>query len=176
MKKKLTPKQKKFIREYKLNGGNATKAAIKAGYSKKTAEIIGFENLRKPNIKAALEQKEAELEKKYDISEERIIRELELIGFSDLKNYIDIETDTGAVRSKGFKDMPGDSSRALESISEDRIIHESYDGSKIVVNDKRKFKTHSKIEALKLLANIKGMTREKDSTPQVIIINAEKHH
>lgn len=46
----LTLKQIAFADEYIINGGNATQAAIKAGYSKKTAETIGFENLRKPKI------------------------------------------------------------------------------------------------------------------------------
>lgn len=46
----LTIKQKAFADEYIINGGNATQAAIKAGYSKKTAEAIGFENLKKPKI------------------------------------------------------------------------------------------------------------------------------
>lgn len=48
-KKRLTAKQKLFVLEY-LKNFNATQAAINAGYSKKTAAIVGFENLRKPNI------------------------------------------------------------------------------------------------------------------------------
>ena len=48
---KLTPKQKKFC-EYYIQSGNATDAARKAGYSLKTAEAIGLENLGKPGIKA----------------------------------------------------------------------------------------------------------------------------
>ena len=47
----MTPKQKKFC-EYYIQSGNATDAARKAGYSPKTAEAIGLENLRKPGIKA----------------------------------------------------------------------------------------------------------------------------
>jgi len=46
---KLTFKQQRFVNEYLING-NATQSAIKAGYSKKSAEIQGFENLRKPKI------------------------------------------------------------------------------------------------------------------------------
>ena len=48
---KLTPKQKKFC-EFYVQSGNATDAARKAGYSLKTAEAIGLENLGKPGIKA----------------------------------------------------------------------------------------------------------------------------
>lgn len=46
---KLTVKQQKFADEY-IIGGNATEAAIKAGYSKKTARSVGAENLTKPYI------------------------------------------------------------------------------------------------------------------------------
>ena len=47
--KKLTPKQERFVDEYLLDL-NATQAAIRAGYSKRSARAIGAENLTKPNI------------------------------------------------------------------------------------------------------------------------------
>ncbi|KEO92120.1 hypothetical protein EH31_05485 [Erythrobacter longus] len=50
----MTPKQKAFVREY-LVDLNATQAAIRAGYSKRTAHVIGHENLKKPEIAAAIE-------------------------------------------------------------------------------------------------------------------------
>lgn len=57
-KQKLSARQRKFIALYE---GNATKAAIQAGYSKKTAKSIGQENLTKPDIiKALLEREERE--------------------------------------------------------------------------------------------------------------------
>lgn len=49
----LTVKQKKFCEYYALSG-NATDAAIKAGYKKTTARVIACENLTKPNIKKYL--------------------------------------------------------------------------------------------------------------------------
>lgn len=52
----LTPKQKKFC-EYYIQSGNATDAARKAGYSKKSAEAIGLENLGKPGIKAYIAER-----------------------------------------------------------------------------------------------------------------------
>lgn len=55
----MTPKQRKFCDEY-LISGNATDAAIKAGYSPKTAKQTGSENLAKPDLKAYIE---TELEK-----------------------------------------------------------------------------------------------------------------
>ena len=55
----LTPKQQAFIENYLIDP-NATKAAIAAGYSPKTADVIGYENLGKPQIKLVLEAKQAE--------------------------------------------------------------------------------------------------------------------
>ena len=67
---KLTQKQLRFIDEYIISG-NATQAAIKAGYSKKTAAVTATENLRKPNIKAEIEKRNAEIqsEKTADMTE-----------------------------------------------------------------------------------------------------------
>lgn len=50
----LTPKQQAFVREY-LVDLNATQAAIRAGYSKKTAGVVGHENLNKPDIAKAIQ-------------------------------------------------------------------------------------------------------------------------
>ena len=52
---KLTDKQQRFCEEY-LVDLNATQAAVRAGYSEKTAGAIGFENLRKPEIQAYLQK------------------------------------------------------------------------------------------------------------------------
>ena len=51
--KTLSPKQQRFVEEYLIDL-NATRAAIRAGYSKKTARAIASENLAKPNIQEAV--------------------------------------------------------------------------------------------------------------------------
>lgn len=53
---KLTIKQQRFADEYLIDP-NATQAAIKAGYSRKTAAAIGAENLKKPNIKQYIDER-----------------------------------------------------------------------------------------------------------------------
>ena len=58
--KKLTQKQQRFVDEYIISG-NATQAAIKAGYSKRSAYSTGQENLKKPVIKAELERRNNEI-------------------------------------------------------------------------------------------------------------------
>lgn len=59
----MTPKQKRFCDEYLIDC-NATRAAIDAGYSKKTAYSIGNENLSKPELRAYIDERLAEMESK----------------------------------------------------------------------------------------------------------------
>ena len=72
---KLTLKQKKFADEYIISG-NATDAAIKAGYSKKTANRIGPENLSKLVIKKYIEERLAELNSQKIADQEEILKYL----------------------------------------------------------------------------------------------------
>lgn len=72
---KLTLKQKKFADEYIISG-NATIAAIKAGYSEKTAGQTGAENLKKPYIKSYIEERLAELNSQKIADQEEILQYL----------------------------------------------------------------------------------------------------
>ena len=58
---KMKEKQK-FFCDYYIETGNATEAAIKAGYSKKTAKVIGSENLTKPYLKQYIDEHLAQIE------------------------------------------------------------------------------------------------------------------
>ena len=69
---KLTAKQRRFVQEYLIDL-NATQAAIRAGYSRKTAGVIGVENLKKPYIREAIDErlKQIDEEKTADAKEIR---------------------------------------------------------------------------------------------------------
>ena len=71
----MTEKQKRFCDEY-LTDLNATQAAIRAGYSKKTAYSIGEENLRKPEIKEYIEKRMAEKESQLIANQDEVMRYL----------------------------------------------------------------------------------------------------
>ena len=73
--RKLTPKQQRLIEEYLIDL-NATQAAIRAGYSAKTAQQAGSENLSKPVIRDAIEQAMAERSKQTDVDAEYVIERL----------------------------------------------------------------------------------------------------
>ena len=75
---KLTLKQQRFADEYIISG-NATEAAVKAGYSKKTARSIGQENLTKPDIKKYIDDRLAELEDEKIAKQDEVLRYLSSI-------------------------------------------------------------------------------------------------
>ena len=79
----MTDKQKKFCDEYLIDL-NATQAAIRAGYSEKTAYSIGDENLRKPELQEYIQKRQKEGQKRAEITRGDIIDQLKSIGFVDL--------------------------------------------------------------------------------------------
>ena len=80
----LTEKQKAFC-DFYIETLNATEAALKAGYSKKTARKIGSENLTKPDIKKYIDERLKQIES------ERIAKAEEVLAFlsSSLRGEID---------------------------------------------------------------------------------------
>jgi len=89
MTSKLTGKQDAFVKEYILNGGNATQAAIKAGYSENTAVKTGSENLTKPDIKAAIENHRKSLEKEHIWNKEKKLELLQKIALGGVRDIAD---------------------------------------------------------------------------------------
>jgi len=85
---KLTPKQEKFC-EYYIEYDNATKAAIAAGYSQKTAYSIGDENLKKPEIKEYLKKRREILAAKIEVTQQMVLEELAKIGFSNIQDLME---------------------------------------------------------------------------------------
>jgi phage terminase small subunit len=71
----LTPKQQRFVDEYLIDL-NATQAAIRAGYSEKTARSVGSENLSKPDIAAAIAERQEKRAEKSELSEAWVLDRL----------------------------------------------------------------------------------------------------
>ncbi len=74
--KTLTAKQARFVSEYLIDS-NATQAAIRAGYSEKTAAVIGAQNLIKLNIAAAIKAGQNNIGKRNELTIDDILEELE---------------------------------------------------------------------------------------------------
>ena len=111
----MTRKQERFVEEY-LVDLCATQAAIRAGYSPATAGAIGAENLKKPQIRARIDQAMAELSKRTGVNQERVIRELAKVAFVNATDVVDFESakllptatpeDTAAIASVKVKTIP----------------------------------------------------------------------
>lgn len=94
----LTPKQELFVAEY-LVDQNATQAAIRAGYSRRTARSVGQENLTKPDIQAAVDAGLTKHLEAVDLRAEDVLRALgrhvKAAGRSDVRDLFD---DKGNLR------------------------------------------------------------------------------
>lgn len=98
--KQLTPKQELFCREY-LKDLNATQAAIRAGYSEKTARKIGSENLTKPDVAERIAELKGERCEEVGIDAAYVLRRLVEI---DQMDVLDILLSNGEL--KPIKDWP----------------------------------------------------------------------
>lgn len=86
--RELTGKQKRFVEEY-LCDLNATQAAIRAGYSAKTAEVVGYENLRKPQIAAAIQAEMDKRSARTEMTQDAVLLELRKLASSDIRKVFD---------------------------------------------------------------------------------------
>lgn len=112
----LTPKQAVFVAEY-LKDLNATQAAIRAGYSPKTAEQQGPRLLGYVGIQAAIRAGQADRSKRTGITQDRVLAEAALLAFSDLTHYV--VDDAGEV--KLTIDAPDGAMRAISSIKRKKV-------------------------------------------------------
>lgn len=160
-------KRKAFVRYYLGEAqGNATKAAILAGYSEHTAPQIGSRLLRRPDIKEAVQARQERLAKKADVTAERVIKELAVIAFSDIRGLFD---EHGKL--KPVHELPEEVARSLASveISKERTRK---DGEVITDEWVSKLKTWDKPKALEMLGRHLAMWQDKgDGTSQRITVN-----
>lgn len=90
---------------------NGKQAAIRAGYSPKTAEVQASKLLRIPKVRARIDELKAKRAERVELKAENVIRELMRLGFSDLAEIFSKE---GQLRA--FRDIPEETRRAISSI------------------------------------------------------------
>lgn len=108
---KLTLKQQRFINEYIISG-NATQAAIKAGYKPKNAPQTGAENLKKPYLRAEIDRRLAELQTKKTMDMQEVMECLASFGRGEVAE----EQVTNSGEIVQVKTKNSDRLRALELI------------------------------------------------------------
>lgn len=145
---KLTPKQQAFVEEY-LCDLNATKAAIRAGYSPRTAHVQGPRMLENVRVRAHIDKAMAERSRRTGINQDRVLRELAKIAFINASDVINMDEatikgeanreDTAAIASVKVKTIPTEAGEITE----------------------REVKVYDKIKALELLGKHLGMFTDK---------------
>lgn len=140
----LTEKQKIFCREYVFDW-NATRAARVAGYSEKTATVIGYENLTKPYIAAYIEHIQMDLAKLAQVSALRNIEELKKLAYTNLSDFKD-----NWMTEKDFNELTDNQKACLSEIQHTTKTNE-YGVEKIV-----KFKLHDKMKAIDMINKMLG--------------------
>lgn len=118
-KKKLTDKQRRFCEEYIIDF-NATQAAIRAGYSKKTAQEIGSENLSKPIIQHCIQYSMDKMTEKAEIETKWILDNLKDIVNRAMKSHVLMGTKFS---EGGIEDAPME--EAIEVFGE-KVIAKVY--------------------------------------------------
>ncbi len=111
---KLTDKQRLFVAEY-LVDLNATQAAIRAGYGTKAAAVTGHENLRKPNIAAAVQVAMQERIARTEVTADRVVKELARLGFTDMRDFVEWGKD-GVLKFKPSEELSDDDGPAVTEV------------------------------------------------------------
>lgn len=141
----LTSKQKIFCEEYVIDW-NATRAALAAGYSKKTAYSIGNENLKKPEIASYINEIQRDLSKLAGISALKNVLELKKIAYSNIGN---LREDWYTVRE--FDQLTEDEKAAISKVVTDERTDKQ--GRKVTYV---KLETHDKMRAIEILNKMLG--------------------
>ena len=160
-KRQLNEKRQRFVDEYLIDL-NATQAAIRAGYSVKTANEQGSQLLAKLSIQQAISERMAERSKRTGINQDRVVLELAKIALVKMTDIVDSQ---GRIRS----DATDDDLACIESVKYKES--ESDTGSSV----EREVKIASKLKALELLGKHLGMWNDKldVNITQPIVITGE---
>jgi len=163
---KLTAKQKAFVAEYLIDL-NATQAAIRAGYSERTAEQMAYKLVQKSSVQEAIQEAMKNREQRTQITQDKVLNELAKIAFAngtdfaslktgtkkeqvwneETQEYEEVEVEKQFVQFVDTDTLPPDKKAAIAAIKETRygIAVESCD----------------KVKALELLGRHLGMFNDK---------------
>lgn len=171
---KITKKNEVFCEEYLIDL-NATQAAIRAGYSPNTAGSIGFELLKKPKIRARIDQAMAERSKRTGINADRVLRELGRIAFLNPKDVIDLNT------AEVLETATDDDLAVIAGVKVKYVPHKDFDedGEPVIEQAiEREVKMADKLKALELCGRHLGMFKDNPeaNAPVTVVINYDYGH
>lgn len=146
----MTPRQQQFVDEY-LVDLNATKAALRAGFSERSAYSTGQRLLKNAEIQARISEAMQSRQDRTQITSDRVLYELGRIGLSDVRRAF---TESGALRS--IHDLDDDTAAAVASV--EVVTRSLGDGDVEYVH---KIRLWPKVPALELLGKHMALWRER---------------
>lgn len=150
-----------FVEAYIANGGNATDAAIRAGYSPKTADQQGSRLLKDVKVSSLLDKRRVALCTKLEISTERILQERARLSFFDVRKLFDKDGKPIPIH-----ELDDDSAAAIAGLE----VVEQFEGTgdnKQFVGYLKKYKLSDKGASLTALEKHLGMYEKDNSQKNV---------
>ena len=153
----LTAKQQRFVEEYLIDL-NASAAARRAGYSARRADEIGYENLRKPQVKAAIDAAQAERSQRTQVTADQVLKEAALVAFSDIGEVLDFSGTEPKLRPASAITEAG--RRAIRGIKVKRYTEGKGDDAREV--EVTEFSLWPKSTAIEQLMRHLGLYKDRD--------------
>lgn len=141
----LSPKRARFVAEY-LVDLNATRAAERAGYSKKTANEQGARLLANVSVRAAVAAKQKKVADELELDAKMVLRDLLAHARADIRKAYDKDG-----RMLPVHQLPDDVAIAVTSVKSFEEWGSDGDGGKVPVGDVREARFSDKLRALELL-------------------------
>ena len=166
--RQLAPMQSVFVQEYLIDL-NATQAAIRAGYSAKTAEQQGYQLLQKPSVQAAIAARQKEREQRTAVAADRVLLEAARLALFDPRKLFN---DDGS--PKGIHELDDDTAAAVAGIE----VLEQFEGSgkdRVFVGYLKKYRIADKNSALEKLFRHHGLyerDNEQKTDPLTSLLHA----
>lgn len=158
----LKLKQQRFVDEYLIDL-NATQAAIRAGYSPRTAASQGERLLRNAEIRAAVTEGRRRQQERTEINADRVLKEYARLAFSDIGQVLDF--DGVEPRLRPVNQIPADARRAIASVKVRRFWEGSGEDAREV--EMTEFRLWEKLGALRALADHLGLDAPKKTEVNV---------
>lgn len=153
----MTDAQKRFCDEYliDLNATRAYKVAYLRCKKDETANVNGSKLLRNAKVQEYISEKMKEREKRTEITQDMVIKELAKIAFLDIRK---LYTENGQL--KNIADMDSETAGAISSL-ETLEEYEGYGDDREKIGDTQKVKLLDKTKALELLGRHLGIFNDK---------------
>lgn len=153
----LNVRQQRFADAYLANGGNATEAAIAAGYSAKTAKQQGSRLLTNADLAAYIQERRDEETELARMDRDEFLAHLEELIRADLRDVA--EWDRDSVDLIASEELGDEAARSIQSLS---VVVETYEGETGSRQTRRiKVRQHDKLRAAMLYAKARGWLTDK---------------